>query len=109
MEVCTLSRRGNRFIPYPPHYRAAFAFSIILYPLGHQMILRSSLFALLAERPVGLTSFRTSNRVGMVPPFRRWYCVSVSAPSKRTTDHMPFWQSPILQVAFGSSKLDDVY
>ncbi len=32
MEVCTLSRRGNRFIPYPLDYREAFAFSIILYP-----------------------------------------------------------------------------
>lgn len=28
--------------------------------------------------------------------------VSVSAPSKGTTDHVPFWQSPMLQVAFGS-------
>jgi hypothetical protein len=31
MEVSTLSRRGNRSIPYPLHYREAFAFSIILY------------------------------------------------------------------------------
>ncbi len=31
--------------------------------------------------------------------------VSVFAPSKQTTDHMPFWLSPILQVAFGSSSL----
>ena len=31
MEVCTLSRRGDRFIPYPLHYREAFAFSILLY------------------------------------------------------------------------------
>jgi len=31
MEVSTLSRQGNRFIPYPHHYNEAFAFSIILY------------------------------------------------------------------------------
>ena len=31
MEVSTLSRQGNRFIPYPSHYRMTFAFSIILY------------------------------------------------------------------------------
>jgi len=33
MEVSTLSRRGNRSIPYPLHYREAFAFSILLYLL----------------------------------------------------------------------------
>jgi hypothetical protein len=33
IEVSTLSRWSNRFIPYPTHYRTAFAFSIILYPL----------------------------------------------------------------------------
>lgn len=31
MEVSTLSRQGDHFIPYPTHYRLAFAFSIILY------------------------------------------------------------------------------
>ena len=31
MEVCTLSRQGNHFIPYPCHYSKAFAFSILLY------------------------------------------------------------------------------
>jgi len=90
MEVCTLSRQGNRFIPYPPHYRTAFAFSIILYPLRQQITLRSPLSAILAGRRVGLTTFHTSNRVGKVPSFRRWSHVSVFAPSKRTTDHMPF-------------------
>lgn len=33
VEVCTLSRRGDLFIPYPGHYNTAFAFSTILYPL----------------------------------------------------------------------------
>ena len=71
MEVCTLSRQGNRFIPYPPHYRMAFAFSIILYPLQQQITLRLSLSARLARRRVGLTTFRASNRVGKVPSIRR--------------------------------------
>jgi len=71
MEVCTLSRRGDRFIPYPHHYSEAFASSIILYPLQHQIILRFSLSARLAGRCVGFTTFHTSNRVGKVPPFRR--------------------------------------
>ena len=33
MEVSTLSRQGDRFIPYPHHYSEAFAFSILLYLL----------------------------------------------------------------------------
>lgn len=40
MEVSTLSRWGNRFIPYPRHYNEAFAFSILLYPLRLRLILR---------------------------------------------------------------------
>jgi hypothetical protein len=62
MEVCTLSRRGNRFIPYPRHYSEAFAFSIILCPLRHQKPLRAALSARLAGRRVGFTAFRTSNK-----------------------------------------------
>jgi hypothetical protein len=44
MEVCPLSRgvmlpplRRN---PYPPHYKVAFAFSIILYPHPFRLTLR---------------------------------------------------------------------
>jgi hypothetical protein len=33
VEVSTLSRQGNHFIPYLNHYSTAFAFSTILYPL----------------------------------------------------------------------------
>ncbi|RKJ38832.1 hypothetical protein D7X94_14800 [Acutalibacter sp. 1XD8-33] len=45
MEVCPLSRGimlSNilRFNPYPPHYRAAFAFSMFLYPHPHRHTLR---------------------------------------------------------------------
>lgn len=71
MEVCTLSCRSNHFISYPLHYKEAFAFSILLYLLRHQIILRSSLSATLARRHIRLTSFRISNRVGTVLPFRR--------------------------------------
>jgi len=62
MEVCTLSRQGNRFNPYLHHYNAAFAFSIILYPLQQQVILRLPLSARQARRRNGLTTFRTSNK-----------------------------------------------
>jgi hypothetical protein len=105
VEVCTLSRRGDRFIPYPRHYSAAFAFSTILYPLWHRITLRFSLSAVPAGRRIGLTTFRINNGVGRVLPFRRRPCVSVLAPSRRVTGHMPFGQSPILQVAFGSLSL----
>jgi hypothetical protein len=43
VEVCTLSGRGNRFIPYPHHYSRAFAFSTILYPLEHESLLQETL------------------------------------------------------------------
>src|SRR5208282_4501392 len=38
MEVSPLSRRGNRCIPYPAHYRPAFAFSMIIYLDGPQLV-----------------------------------------------------------------------
>ncbi len=63
--------RVRAFLPYPLHYREAFAFSIILYPLQHQITLRLSLSAEQARRRIGLTVFRIGNRVGKVPPFRR--------------------------------------
>ncbi len=63
--------RVGEFLPYPLHYREAFALSIILYPLQHQTTLRLSLSARQARRHIGLTVFRISNRVGKVPPFRR--------------------------------------
>jgi hypothetical protein len=43
MEVCPLARGMilvMNFNPYPPHYRAAFAFSIFLYPHRFQLALR---------------------------------------------------------------------
>jgi hypothetical protein len=40
-QVCWLSPRGNRFIPYPDHYNPAFAFCSIMYPLPPQLSLRS--------------------------------------------------------------------
>lgn len=61
MEVSTLSRQGNLFIPYLCHYSSAFAFSTILYPLWYRITLRLSLSAMLAGHHVGLTTFRTSN------------------------------------------------
>lgn len=91
MEVSTLSRRGDRFIPYPRHYSEAFAFSILLYlhrhndPRGASCSGTSRHFISVAatlplrkindlscvEHPYRLNTFRTSNRIGTVPPFRR--------------------------------------
>jgi len=62
MEVSTLSRQGNRFIPYLHHYSTAFAFSTILYPLQYRMALRPSLSVKLTGHHIGLTTFRTSNK-----------------------------------------------
>lgn len=42
-EVCTLSRRGDHFIPYAAHYRLPFAFSDILCPLWYRQTLRPAL------------------------------------------------------------------
>src|SRR5439155_9534286 len=42
-EVCRLSPRGNvarGLNPYPPHYRAAFACSLLLYPPSCRLLLR---------------------------------------------------------------------
>src|SRR6516162_1771948 len=42
-EVCRLSPWGDiaaRRNPYPPHYRAAFACSLLLYPPPHRLLLR---------------------------------------------------------------------
>jgi hypothetical protein len=54
MEVGTLSRRVI-IDPYPPDYRAALAFSILLYPLSLGCISRRTV---LLEEDDGLTTFR---------------------------------------------------
>jgi len=55
VEVCPLSRGVmlpcGRRNPYPPHYKAAFAFSTILYPQSHRLTLR---LAFSEERTTGL-------------------------------------------------------
>jgi hypothetical protein len=56
-EVCPLSG-GVRAVPYPPDYRAAFAFSGLLYPHPQQ---RTSRLACLFGQGYGLTVFRVSN------------------------------------------------
>jgi len=42
MEVCTLLRGMMLLMrnPYPPHYRVAFAFSIVLYPPSYRLASR---------------------------------------------------------------------
>jgi len=93
MEVSPLSRWGDRCIPYPTHYRPAFAFSMILYPHGQQSISQP----ILSDEPdahTGLPCSVQRARIRRVPPIRRWSYVSVSAPSRRIADHMPFWPEP---------------
>lgn len=50
--------------------------------------------ALADRHPVGVSTFRTSNRVGRVLPFRRRLLVSVYRPSSVTTSLVPFWAGP---------------
>lgn len=88
MEVCTLSCRGDRFIPYPLHYKEAFAFSIFLYLLQHQITLRSSLSAIQPDAMSGLPRSVQVTELGRFCLFAGDTDVSVSAPSKRTTDHI---------------------
>ena len=64
-EVCPLSRGVmlpyGRRNPYPPHYKAAFAFSTILYPQSHRLTLR---LAFPKGEDYGLTTFRSSTCTG---------------------------------------------
>ena len=57
---------------------------------------------LLKNAYTGLPRSIQVTRLGRSRHFAGDTRVSVSTPSKWITDHMPFWQSPILQVAFGS-------
>ena len=59
-----LFRAGHSFVPYPPHYRAALAFSAILYPRLPQSSLRSTCPC---GRRVGLTVFHSNNTSGLDP------------------------------------------
>jgi hypothetical protein len=70
MEVSPLSRRGNRCIPYPAHYRPAFAFSMIIYLDGPQLVSRP----ILSDEPdahTGLPCSAQKARIRRVPPIRR--------------------------------------
>ena len=53
-EVCTLS--GQDINPYPTHYRLAFAFSGILYPLAYRLPLRIAFHC--KVETIGLIMFR---------------------------------------------------
>ena len=61
MEVSTLSRQGDLYIPYTIDYRSAFAFSTILCPLWHRTPSQASLSAALARRHIGFTLFRAES------------------------------------------------
>ena len=57
------------------------------------------------DAALGLPSSVQVTELGRFRLFAGDTSASVFAPSKQTTDHMPFWLSPIVQVAFGSSSL----
>src|SRR5947208_15633258 len=97
-EVCPLSRGVMLLVlnPYPPRYRAAFAFSLLLYPPSHGLALQSA--------------FRWGRTTGLpcsasVP---EWGSSALSAGSacghekRRTTSStglLTFWSKPLS--AFG--------
>jgi hypothetical protein len=60
MEVGTLSRRVS-FAPYPPDYRAALAFSILLYPPSLRFV---SQLTFLIKEDDGFTTFRNLALMG---------------------------------------------
>ena len=66
-EVCRLSPwddvAGWRN-PYPLHYRAAFAYSLLLYPLSLRLLLRVAFQHAIRWGDDGLTTFRHCHRVG---------------------------------------------
>jgi hypothetical protein len=64
LEVCLLSQRSD-LRPYPLHYKAAFAFSSLLYPLPLQPALRPGLPP--RGRGIGLTLFRLNDTNDVVP------------------------------------------
>ena len=106
-EVSALSSRGDRCIPYPDLYSPAFAFSAILYPQQMRLILQPRLSRLAARLCFGLTLFpatSTSQEPHLSAGDR---FVSVSPPSRETSDHVPFWSEPVSR--FGSLKLDGIY
>jgi hypothetical protein len=63
MEVCSLSRGVMLllFNSYPPHYKVAFAFSIIPYPPIHRLSLR---LAFPCGRMMGLPRFAFEPKMG---------------------------------------------
>ena len=66
---------GRCCSPYPLHYRTAFAFSSILYPLPQQRALRRRLPP--KRRNNGLTLFRLNDTNDLVPAFTPAAFVSV--------------------------------
>src|SRR4029453_8931106 len=64
-EVCTLSGWVSpRVRPYPPYYRAAFAFSVISYPLLHPPSLRSGYHVCGGHRAYPVVNEEDAARVG---------------------------------------------
>jgi hypothetical protein len=110
MEVCPLSRGMMLSIldgrnPYPPHYRTAFAFSILLYPQHLRVALR---LPTSVEECYGLTVFVLSNMDGLGRSlFAGGLNVHDRGVDNPCASHTPFWFEPVS--IFGSLVRNDVY
>lgn len=88
--------------PYPPHYRAAFAFSDLLYPHTQQSSLR---LTCPFGRIYGLTVFRVSNNRSLGGDFFPGRLRSRLGREQSQSRSLTFWLLP--DSIFGSSKLTE--
>ena len=88
-------RAGNYCIPYPHHYRAAFASSGIPIPQRHRPISQSAV-PLNRER-YGVSTFPFEKSVGLDACYRPERSCSYGAVKKRPTLCLPapFWLKPV--------------
>jgi hypothetical protein len=105
-EVCTVTGWDDvalRFNPYPPHYRAAFAFSTFLYPPSHSLPCGRPA---IAGRGSGLPCSDQITRNGLGSVFSPVVVyVPVTQLNTELSNHLPFWPKPIS--IFGLSRLTE--
>lgn len=98
MEVCPLARGILLLLrnPYPPHYKAAFAFSILLYPQPYRFALRLTFPRELLREDYGLTTFRVStDEWGRSRLFAGGSASATGDFVAPVLDHLPFWLKPL--------------
>lgn len=96
MEVCPFSRRMisplPRLNPYPPHYRAAFAFSTFLYPHRRQHSLQ---FACPEGQRYGLTLFHFVDKRELDSVFSPTVFCPCALILKKSSQPRTFWFKPV--------------